>query len=207
LGCNSCVDVASCRNQRAVHSLALQSAGGQSLYFFDYFECNLVSPAVHQYLAVSDAKPAKIQRLGEVYVAHVSTHTRLTYFTCYVRDWSILRSWPVQAFALLSLLWYAPRWFLIAQSLRDGSTVCIFLCCDFLFFCFRFLGNWIYLLYAYFSVSAYISCIPIHYPSNFTALAFDISACVAPNEGNNQGAKNPVTAALLQCVKFAIFAK
>ena len=72
-------------------------------------------------------------------------------------------------------------------------------------FCGRFLGNWIYIIYAYFSVSAYISCIPASYPSNFTALARDISACVAPNDGNNQGAKNPITAALLQYVRFAIF--
>lgn len=74
-----------------------------------------------------------------------------------------------------------------------------------LIFCGRFLGNWIYIIYAYFSVSAYISCIPANYPSNFTALARDISACVAPNEGTNQGAKHPVTSALLQCVRFVAF--
>jgi hypothetical protein len=54
--------------------------------------------------------------------AHACTHmlrTSLTRIACYVRNWSVLRSLRVQAFAMLSLLWYAPLQFTMTCSDRD----------------------------------------------------------------------------------------
>jgi hypothetical protein len=66
------------------------------------------------------------------------------------------------------------------------------------------MGNCVYLLYAYFSVSAYVSCIPAVFPANFTALVNDISGCVAPleskHETGNPSPQRAIVAGLLQCV-------
>ena len=66
------------------------------------------------------------------------------------------------------------------------------------------MGNCVYLLYAYFSVSAYVSCIPVVFPANFTALVNDISGCVAPleskHETGNPSPQRAIVAGLLQCV-------
>jgi hypothetical protein len=60
---------------------------------------------------------------GQAHACTHMSHTILTRSACYVHNWSVLRSLRVQAFATLSLLWYAPSRFTMAFSYRCDALV------------------------------------------------------------------------------------
>ena len=114
-------------------------------------------------------------------------HTSLTRIACYVRNWSVLRSLPVQAFATLSLLWYSPSRFTICRVRNIMPGV-------------RFSGNSIYRLFAYFVVLSHTNCIPSDFPANLTALVDNISSCVQRNDAKIGSDQDESAQYLIQCV-------
>ena len=113
-------------------------------------------------------------------------HTSLTRIACYVRNWSVLRSLPVQAFATLSLLWYSPSRFTRCRFRNIMPGV-------------RFSGNSIYRLFAYFVVSSQTNCIPSEFPANLTALVDNISSCVQRNDAKIGWDQDESAKYLIQC--------
>jgi hypothetical protein len=114
-------------------------------------------------------------------------HISLTRIAWYVRNWSVLRSLPVQAFATLSLLWYSPSRSTICRvrNIMPGA---------------RFIGNSIYRLFAYFIVSSHSNCIPSDFPANLTALVDNISSCVQRNDAKIGSEQDESAKYLIQCV-------
>jgi hypothetical protein len=152
---DTCICFASGCKLHSIRHLDSQTASpffsGNFILCFDSSKCYLGFRAGHQHSFVPNSELAQIQRLGEQYEV-TEYKTCLTLFSCYVLNWSVLRSWPLQAFALLSLLWCASQytrfsqiciyvaltlpWFsrLLAQVSRK-----LHICALRLFFCVRIL--------------------------------------------------------------------